>query len=150
MNSLRPSFLLRQRFSMIGGQCIAKGISLLQNAGIVILDVDSTLIRKEGIDALADYLGKTNEIRKESVCVWWWFFHNSIINKEIPYEDFTENCLNLLRPTKAICEQTLAKFPYDIVDGSIEFINYCKQLHKEVYIVSGGYEPVIYDIVMLL
>lgn len=63
MNSLRPSFLLRQRFSMIGGQCMAKGISLLQDAGIVILDVDSTLIRKEGIDALADYLGKTNEIR---------------------------------------------------------------------------------------
>ena len=42
---------------------MAKGISLLQDAGIVILDVDSTLIRKEGIDALADYLGKTNEIR---------------------------------------------------------------------------------------
>ena len=79
-----------------------------------------------------------------------YLFYNRIINKEIPYEEFTENSLNLLRPTKAICEQTLAKFPYDIVDGSIEFINYCKQLHKEVFLVSGGYEPVVLVIVMLL
>lgn len=48
---------------MIEGNSVAKGISLLQKADIVILDVDSTLIRREGIDMLADYLGKTNEIR---------------------------------------------------------------------------------------
>lgn len=48
---------------MIEGQSVAKGISLLQKADIIILDVDSTLIRKEGIDMLAEYLGKSNEIR---------------------------------------------------------------------------------------
>lgn len=54
---------LRRSFGMISGQSIEKGMSLLRDAGIVILDVDSTLIRKEGIDALAEYLNKSVEIR---------------------------------------------------------------------------------------
>lgn len=65
-----------------------------------------------------------------------------MINKEIPYEEFTKKCLDLLRPSKTICEKTLEKYPYDIVEGACEFIQCCKQQGKEVYIVSGGYEPV--------
>lgn len=65
-----------------------------------------------------------------------------IIQRKIPYETFTEKCLNLLKPTKEICEKTLKQFPYDIVDGACDFINMCKEKGKQVYIVSGGYEPV--------
>lgn len=56
---------------MIEGRSVAKGISLLQKADIIILDVDSTLIRKEGIDMLAEYLGKSNEIRSFKEQYWF-------------------------------------------------------------------------------
>lgn len=65
-----------------------------------------------------------------------------VIRRQIPYEEFTEKCLNLLKPTKAICKKTLEKYPYDIVEGASEFITTCKNKGKSIYIVSGGYEPV--------
>ena len=45
-----------------GGFAVQKGIELLKQSQIVILDVDSTIIRKEGVDMLASYLGKEREI----------------------------------------------------------------------------------------
>lgn len=40
----------------------AKAMSLLRQASIVVLDVDSTVIRKEGIDMLASFLHKEDDI----------------------------------------------------------------------------------------
>ena len=39
-------------------------ISLLKQADIIIIDVDSTVIRNEGIDILARFVKKENEITK--------------------------------------------------------------------------------------
>lgn len=40
----------------------ARAMSLLRQASIVVLDVDSTIIRKEGIDMLASFLHKEDDI----------------------------------------------------------------------------------------
>lgn len=44
------------------GNDIPKAISLLKQADIVIIDVDGTIIRSEGIDILARYGKKEKEI----------------------------------------------------------------------------------------
>lgn len=40
-----------------------KAVMLLRKADAIVMDVDSTIIRKEGIDMLAQYLHKESEIR---------------------------------------------------------------------------------------
>ena len=55
-----------------GGFAVAKAKELLRRADVVIMDVDSTIIRKEGIDMLASYLHKEKEIRelkKQLLCL---------------------------------------------------------------------------------
>ena len=47
-----------------GGFAVAKAKSLLRRADVIIMDVDSTIIRKEGIDMLASYLHKEKEIQE--------------------------------------------------------------------------------------
>ena len=41
-----------------------KAVSLLRRASIVVLDVDSTIIRKEGIDMLASFLHKEDDLKE--------------------------------------------------------------------------------------
>ena len=41
-----------------------KAVSLLRRAAIVVVDVDSTIIRKEGIDMLASFLHKENDLKE--------------------------------------------------------------------------------------
>ena len=45
-----------------GGFDVEHGIELLKKANIILIDVDSTIIRKEGIDVLAKYLHKESEL----------------------------------------------------------------------------------------
>ena len=66
----------------------------------------------------------------------------SIANGLIHYTEFTERSLNILQPSRTICEQCLKAYPYDICDGATDFISLCKSLQKEVFILSGGYVPV--------
>ena len=46
-----------------GGFSVNKAVMLLRKADAIVMDVDSTIIRKEGIDMLAQYLHKEHEIR---------------------------------------------------------------------------------------
>ena len=46
-----------------GGFSVNKAVVLLRKADAVVMDVDSTIIRKEGIDMLAQYPHKEHEIR---------------------------------------------------------------------------------------
>ena len=46
-----------------GGFSVNRAVMLLRKADAIVMDVDSTIIRKEGIDMLAQYLHKEQEIR---------------------------------------------------------------------------------------
>ena len=65
-----------------------------------------------------------------------------IINGDISYTEFTQHSLCILKPSRQICENCLKEYPYDICEKAPEFIELCKNLGKEVYLVSGGYVPV--------
>ena len=62
MNIIRLTHSLRNPMINKGGFDVKKGIELLKKANIILIDVDSTIIRKEGIDILAKYLHKENEL----------------------------------------------------------------------------------------
>ena len=134
-----------------GGFAVQKGIELLKQSQIVILDVDSTIIRKEGVDMLASYLGKEREIAAcKQECSNCCIFIPRIINELSPYNEFTRKCLNVLKPSKQVCEGCLQSYPYQLVDYIQEFINACKEKKKEVFLVSGGFVPMITPLLRIL
>ena len=78
------------------------------------------------------------------------FFIPRIINELIPYNEFTHKCLNVLKPSKQVCEGCLQSYPYQLVDYIQEFINACKEKKKEVFLVSGGFVPMITPLLRIL
>ena len=78
------------------------------------------------------------------------FFIPRIINELIPYNEFTRKCLNVLKPSKQVCEGCLQSYPYQLVDYIQEFINACKEKKKEVFLVSGGFVPMITPLLRIL
>ena len=50
------------KMTITRGFNVPLAISLLKQADIIIIDVDSTVIRNEGIDILARFVKKENEI----------------------------------------------------------------------------------------
>lgn len=78
------------------------------------------------------------------------FFIPRIINGLIPYNEFTHKCLNLLKPSKQVCEGCLQSYPYELVDYIQEFISACKEKKKEVFLVSGGFVPMITPLLRIL
>ena len=73
-----------------------------------------------------------------------------VINELIPYNEFTHKCLNVLKPSKQVCEGCLQSYPYQLVDYIQEFINACKEKKKEVFLVSGGFVPMITPLLRIL
>ena len=72
MYSRQVMNLTRSLGRIEGGFAVAKAKALLRRADVVIMDVDSTIIRKEGIDILASYLHKEKEIKelkRQLICV---------------------------------------------------------------------------------
>ena len=78
------------------------------------------------------------------------FFIPRIINELIPYNEFTRKCLNVLKPSKQVCEGCLQSYPYQLVDYIQELINACKEKKKEVFLVSGGFVPMITPLLRIL
>ena len=71
MYSRQATNLTRSLGRIEGGFAVAKAKSLLRRADVVIMDVDSTIIRKEGLDMLASYLHKEKdikELKKQLMC----------------------------------------------------------------------------------
>ena len=77
MYSRQAMNLTRSLGRIEGGFAVAKAKALLRRADVVIMDVDSTIIRKEGIDMLASYLHREKEIKelkKQSI----WFIRMTV------------------------------------------------------------------------
>ena len=53
-----------------GGSCVARAIELLRLARIVVIDVDSTIIRREGLDMLARYRNREKDITELKRQYW--------------------------------------------------------------------------------
>lgn len=109
----------------------ARVATLWRRAGAVCFDVDSTVIREEGIDALAAFLGKGVEVaaftkrcarvkrhrRGRSGSVSSLAVH-SAMEGGLPYEEALRARLDIMRPSRGAVEAFLAKHPAPLSDGA--------------------------------
>ena len=105
----------------------------LKNAKVICFDVDSTVLSNEGIDELAKYLKVYKEVSEIT---------NNAMNGNIAFEISLEKRLNIMKPSINDINSFLKKNPPNFTEGVQDFIKIL-QHNSEIYLVSGGFEPLI-------
>ena len=133
-----PDYLLEKfessSSSPVVGNSVADAMYSLYTADAVCFDVDSTVINEEGIDVLADFLGKGKEVAELTAAA---------MEGGMKFEDALQARLDLLEPSRQEILDCLEKHPLILTPG-IE--NLVKTLHSkniDVFLVSGGFRIMI-------
>jgi len=100
----------------------------------VCFDVDSTVCTDEGIDELAAYLGKGEE-----VAAWT----AKAMGGGIPFEEALAARLGIMEPSFEAVQAYVANNPPKLSPGIAELVTALKASGKEVYLVSGGFRQMI-------
>jgi phosphoserine phosphatase len=116
------------------GQDVAGAMHALATADAVCFDVDSTVIQEEGIDVLAAYLGKGEQVAALTA---------TAMEGGMKFQDALSARLDLLRPTKQQILDCLEQHPFQLTPKVQELIRTLQSVNKDVYLVSGGFRIMI-------
>ena len=113
----------------------------LAAADVVCFDVDSTVCIDEGIDELAGFLGKKDEVAR---------WTKKAMEGGVTFQESLSSRLEIMKMTKVQLDTFVASHPPKLSPGVAEFV---KALHAKgvaVYLVSGGFTQMIHPIADLL
>lgn len=100
----------------------------------VFFDCDSTLTTVEGIDVLADIVGKRQRVE---------ILTQAAMNGEVDLEDIYDKRLRTLRPTRQQVLDLRHVYKRNMVEDAARVVAALQALGHKVYIISGGLaEPV--------
>mmetsp|Transcript_20948 Transcript_20948/g.37557 ORF Transcript_20948/g.37557 Transcript_20948/m.37557 type:complete len:292 (-) Transcript_20948:244-1119(-) len=116
------------------GNNISHAMEMLSKANAVCFDVDSTVIDEEGIDVLADTLGKGPE-----VAAWT----AKAMDGNIKFEDALAARLEIIKPSKSDIASCLEKHPLRLSPGVDKLVEALHKRGTDVYLVSGGFRLMI-------
>jgi len=119
--------------SMIG-QSIPDAMYALYKADAVCFDVDSTVIAEEGIDVLAEYLGKGEEVSALT---------KSAMDGGMKFQDALKARLDLLKPSKQSILQLLEEQPLQLTPGINKLMKSLQSAGIDIWLVSGGFRIMI-------
>ncbi|RVE50925.1 hypothetical protein evm_004492 [Chilo suppressalis] len=114
---------------------------LFRTADCVCFDVDSTVIRDEGIDELAKFCGKGDEVKRLTA---------EAMGGSMTFQEALKKRLDIIRPTVSQIREYIDKNPVHLTPGVAALV---KELHERgvaVYLVSGGFRSLIEPVGELL
>ena len=109
-------------------------LEVWQRADAVCFDVDSTVCRDEGIDELAEYLGKRAEVEE---------WTTRAMDGGVPFQEALAARLEIIQPSKAALDAFLAFDPPNLSPGVVELVGALRGAGREVFLVSGGFRQMI-------
>jgi len=116
------------------GQNVKAAMEALAAADAVCFDVDSTVIQEEGIDVLADSLGKGKEVAE---------WTKKAMDGNTKFEDALAARLAIIEPSRQSIEKCLVDNPLQLSPGVETLINALNERGTDVYLVSGGFRIMI-------
>lgn len=112
----------------------AETIAAWKAADAVCFDVDSTVCVDEGIDELAAYLGKGEE-----VAAWT----TKAMDGGVTFQEALAARLEIIQPTRPSLEAFLAANPPKLSPGIADLVGALHARGTAVYLVSGGFTQMI-------
>ena len=116
------------------GTNVPMSVEAFVNADCVCFDVDSTIIQEEGIDVLAEYLGKGAAVAQLT---------KQAMEGGMKFQDALAARLHLLQPSKLQIESCLRDHPFRLTKGIPELMQLLQLYHKDIYLISGGFRMMI-------
>ena len=116
------------------GNDIKLAHSSLLTADCVCFDVDSTVIMEEGIDVLAAYLNKGDEVTAITT---------KAMQGHVKFQDALAARLELIKPSKQSIEDCLEIHPFEFSPKIPELISILQKRGVPIFFVSGGFRIMI-------
>lgn len=107
---------------------------IIKQSHIVCFDVDSTVIREEGIDELADFCGKGSEVARVT---------KEAMGGSMTFQDALKIRLNIIRPSQQQIKEFIKLRPSTLTRNVKRFVEQLKAEGKQVYLISGGFDCLI-------
>ena len=126
--------------SLVGNDVDLAILSLV-NADCVCFDVDSTVINEEGIDVLADSLGKGEQVAELT---------KAAMEGGMKFQDALAARLDLLQPSRQDILNCQQQHPLELTSGVAGFIESLHANNVDVYLVSGGFRIMIEPVAEIL
>lgn len=92
------------------------------------------MIREEGIDGLAEFCGKGEEVARLT---------KEAMSGSMTFQDALRLRLNIIQPTQQQIRAFLELRPSNLSPGIVEFISRLRDQNKTVYLISGGFDCLI-------
>ncbi|XP_006615499.1 phosphoserine phosphatase isoform X1 [Apis dorsata] len=108
--------------------------SIWKNADAITFDVDSTVIQEEGIDELAKFCGKENDVISLT---------NRAMQGDMTFRQSLEERLNIIKPNLMQIKQFLASRPIKLSPGIKTLITTLQNHKKQIFFISGGFHSLI-------
>lgn len=115
--------------------------SVWRNADAITFDVDSTVIQEEGIDELAKFCGKENDVIALT---------NRAMQGDLTYRQSLVERLNIIKPTFMQIKQFRTSRPLKLSPGIKTLITALQIREKQVFLISGGFRSLIAPIATCL
>lgn len=114
----------------------AAAVDVWQRADAVCFDVDSTLIREEAIDKLAEHCGVGKQVAE---------WTKKAMGGSITFRDSLRTRLNMIKPRKQQLQDFIESQSIEdvLTPGVTELISMLHNKGTTVYLVSGGFRRII-------
>jgi len=111
--------------------------AILKKADAVCFDVDSTVIREEGIDELAKFFQKGEEVSKLTA---------KAMGGGMTFQESLETRLNILQPSVNQLKAFIQMNPPTLSPGVKNLVDILHSYKVPVYLISGGFRCIIQPI----
>jgi len=108
--------------------------AVLKKVDAVCFDVDSTVIREEGIDELAKFCGKGPEVEKLT---------NQAMGGTMTFQESLRIRLDIITPSLAQIKDFIRMKPPTLTPGIKALVELLHQRNIPVYLISGGFRCII-------
>ncbi|XP_059608896.1 phosphoserine phosphatase isoform X2 [Phlebotomus argentipes] len=113
---------------------VAEAAAIIRRTNVVCFDVDSTVIREEGIDELAAFCGKRAEVSRLT---------REAMQGSMTFQEALRKRLEIINPSQEEIWEFLKTHPSTLSSGLREFVKQLKERNVEVFLVSGGFDCLI-------
>uniref|UniRef100_A0A8B9MF31 Phosphoserine phosphatase n=1 Tax=Accipiter nisus TaxID=211598 RepID=A0A8B9MF31_9AVES len=114
---------------------------IFRNADAVCFDVDSTVIREEGIDELAKFCGVGDAVAEMT---------RRAMGGTVTFKAALTARLGLIRPSYEQVQKLISDNPPQLTPGIRELVSRLQQRGVQVFLVSGGFQSIVEHVALQL
>lgn len=105
-----------------------------KNADCVCFDVDSTVVMDEGIDELANFLGKGEEVSRITV---------RAMQGSLSYTESLKARLDIIKPSQQNVSKFIETHPPHLTPGMKELVQKLQMQKKDIFLITGGFRSIV-------